>query len=104
MRLRGNELGKHVGEIVEKMHTAMKGIKNEQTLTGTLHSFRTLSSHHLDLVATEILTFDIPHDELLSIFDKILFSYSFYFLLFTFYLLLFMKKNVFFFFCFCFSS
>jgi hypothetical protein len=63
MRLRGGELGAHVSKIVALIYTAMKGIKNEQTMNGTLHSFKTLATHHLALVATEILNFELPHDE-----------------------------------------
>lgn len=63
MRLRGGELANQVSKIVALIYAAMKGIKNEQTMNGTLHSFKTLATHHLSLVATELLTFDVPHDE-----------------------------------------
>ena len=63
LRLRGAELSLQVPEIVQSLHTAMKGITNEQTLNGTLHSLRTLTAHHLVLVADQILTFQLPHDE-----------------------------------------
>jgi len=63
MRLRGGELSQQVSKIVALIHSAMKGIQNEQTMNGTLHSFRTLATHHLALVATEILNFGVPHDE-----------------------------------------
>jgi len=70
MRLRGGELGAQVSKIVALIHAAMKGIKNEQTMNGTLHSFKTLATHHLSLVATELLTFDVPHDEYTPFFPS----------------------------------
>lgn len=63
LRLRGAELSLQVPEIVMLLHTAMKSITNEQTLNGTLHSLRTLTAHHLVLVADQILTMPLPHDE-----------------------------------------
>jgi len=63
LRLRGAELSLQVPEIVMLLHSAMKSITNEQTLNGTLHSLRTLTAHHLVLVADQILTMPLPHDE-----------------------------------------
>lgn len=77
MRLRGGELGSHVGKIVALIHEAMKGIKNEQTMNGTLHSFKTLATHHLALVATEILSFELPHDEFGSLFVSLDSAFAF---------------------------
>lgn len=62
LRIRGAELSAHVPAIVKGVHSAMKTIKNDQTLNGTLHSLRTLTAHHLLLVADEILAMDLPHD------------------------------------------
>jgi len=52
-----------VSEIVLGIHSALKGITNEQTQNGALHSLRTLTGHHLILVADEFLRFPLPHDE-----------------------------------------
>ena len=85
MRLRGGELSAQVGKIVALIYTAMKGIKNEQTMNGTLHSFKTLATHHLSLVATELLNFDLPHDECASP-SSFLLSFLFFSLFFLFFL------------------
>eukprot|EP00999_Lentomonas_sp_LEN2_P003055 NODE_90_length_2355_cov_91.093357_g69_i0.p1 GENE.NODE_90_length_2355_cov_91.093357_g69_i0~~NODE_90_length_2355_cov_91.093357_g69_i0.p1 ORF type:complete len:766 (-),score=168.20 NODE_90_length_2355_cov_91.093357_g69_i0:57-2057(-) len=62
LRNRGAELTEHVPAIITHMQDAMKTISNEQTLNGALHSIRTLTNHHMLLMADELLKFDIPHD------------------------------------------
>lgn len=63
LRQRGGELSAQVPEIVSGIHTALKGISNEQTLNGALHSLRTLTGHHLVLVADQFLQMSVPIDQ-----------------------------------------
>ncbi|KJE96498.1 hypothetical protein CAOG_06818 [Capsaspora owczarzaki ATCC 30864] len=62
-RQRGAELGTDVQLLLGEIHKRLKLIKHEQTEIGTLRSLRTLATHHLKTVVTDLLAFDLPYDE-----------------------------------------
>lgn len=62
-RLRGPELEQEVDPLINAMHEKMSMIEHERTNTGVLRGLRTLSVHHLELVVTKLLSFELPYDK-----------------------------------------
>eukprot|EP00013_Stygamoeba_regulata_P006034 CAMPEP_0177640424 /NCGR_PEP_ID=MMETSP0447-20121125/6535_1 /TAXON_ID=0 /ORGANISM="Stygamoeba regulata, Strain BSH-02190019" /LENGTH=1747 /DNA_ID=CAMNT_0019142493 /DNA_START=242 /DNA_END=5485 /DNA_ORIENTATION=- len=63
LRLKGAQLLESVPELITKLLEAMKGIKEEKTMNGTLHAVRTLAIHHCLPVLNELLKTAVPHSE-----------------------------------------
>lgn len=61
LKLRGHQLQKSVPELITGMLQAMAGISEEKTMNGTLHSLRTLASHHLLDVLQVLIDTPLPH-------------------------------------------
>lgn len=61
IKIRGEELVSQVPSLVGGMLTAMDATKVEKTINGTLHSLRTLATHHLLAVVEELLKSPVPH-------------------------------------------
>eukprot|EP01104_Vermistella_antarctica_P007673 TRINITY_DN1880_c0_g3_i1.p1 TRINITY_DN1880_c0_g3~~TRINITY_DN1880_c0_g3_i1.p1 ORF type:complete len:1673 (+),score=516.54 TRINITY_DN1880_c0_g3_i1:168-5186(+) len=63
VRLRGEELLPKVPELLQGILTTMESIKEEKTMNGTLHSLRSLATHHLVPVLGVLLAESIPQSE-----------------------------------------
>jgi len=61
IKVRGEELLPKVSQIVSGLLASMEGISNDQTMNGTLHSLRSLASHHELPVIDRLLQASIPH-------------------------------------------
>eukprot|EP01105_Mastigella_eilhardi_P020591 TRINITY_DN4914_c0_g1_i1.p1 TRINITY_DN4914_c0_g1~~TRINITY_DN4914_c0_g1_i1.p1 ORF type:complete len:1654 (-),score=536.16 TRINITY_DN4914_c0_g1_i1:72-5033(-) len=61
IKARGTELLPTIGNVVEGFIESMEGIKDEQTLEGSLSAFRALAQHHLIPVIQQLLEQPVPH-------------------------------------------
>ncbi|MDP2434244.1 MAG: hypothetical protein Q8P67_00705, partial [archaeon] len=61
LKLRGQQLAAWLPDLVQGMVGAMGGITEEKTMNGTLHSLRTLATHHLIEVVEVLLRMPLPH-------------------------------------------
>jgi len=61
IKIRGEVLKDQVESLVSGMLRAMETTKVEKTVNGTLHSLRTLATHHLLPVVDELLKSPVPH-------------------------------------------
>lgn len=61
VKARGEELAEKVPELVAGLLKAMDSIKEEKTMNGTLHTLRSLATHHCLGVLEQLLVTPLAH-------------------------------------------
>ena len=63
IKLRGDQFLPQVGELIAGMLLAMEKVNHEKTINGTLHSIRTLATHHPIPVIDQLLASSMPFNK-----------------------------------------